>query len=250
MPRFFVSKESIYDGAAVITGDDAGHISRSLRMRVGEELMLCDGEGTDYVCVIDGISSSEVRLRVTTSLPSRSEPPYRAVVFQALARGDKTDTVVQRAVEYGAVRIVPFSSDRCNVKLSREDGVKKSVRWQRIAEEAAKQSMRGVVPEVLPPVSFDEMLQLAGDCGIAVFCWEHAVTPLRDVIEGKRPESISVVIGPEGGFSDGEAAAAEAAGLVPVSLGRRILRTESAAQFALACFSYEFESQKCNCTWL
>lgn len=241
MPRFFVDKENILGGAAHLTGEDAHHASRSLRMRVGEKIVICDGGGTDYNCVIDRISSSDVSLRIVETSPTLSEPPYRAVVFQALARGDKVDTVVRKAVEYGAVRIVPFSSERCGVELSRDDGERKAARWRKIAREAAMQSMRGMIPEVASPISFDEMIQQASECDLSLFCWERASKPLKGVLAGSSFGSIAVIIGPEGGFSVEEAEAAAHAGAAEVSLGRRILRTESAAQFVLACLSYEYE---------
>lgn len=241
MPRFFVSAESIHDGRAEIYGDDARHISRSLRMRIGEPLTICDGVGTDYNCVIEESFPERVVLKIRDSYDNFSEPPYRVTVFQALARGDKIDTVVQKSVEFGAARIVPFSSERCNVKLSASDGLKKAERWGRIAEEAAKQSGRGIIPSVSAPIGFDEAMRAANLYDLSLFCWERSSNPLGNAIRGASADTIAIIVGPEGGFSEQEAAAAENSGIVSVSLGSRILRTESAATFVLACVSYEME---------
>ena len=244
MPRFFVSPDSVSSGVAVITGDDAFHISRSLRMRVGEHLALCDACGTDYLCRITEITDSSVTLSVMESVVTEAEPPYRVTVFQALAKGDKFDTVIQKSVECGAFAVTPLITSRCTVKLASADAEKKRVRWQRIAAEGAKQCGRGFIPEVTLPCELKNAETILADFDTVLFCYEKATCPVKDVLTGfdGTEKRIAVIIGPEGGFSEEEANICEKAGAVPVSLGKRILRTESAAPFILACISYALES--------
>ena len=237
MPRFFILPEQLDGKLAVITGDDARHISRSLRMRVGEEIVLCDGRGTDFFGEIAEIGGDSVTVAVSESAPCESEPPYRAVVYQALVRGERFDAAIQKSVEFGAAAIVPVSTARATVKLTSAEAEKKRVRWQRIAAEAAMQCGRGVIPEVGGLISLSDALCSAS--GLRLFCWEEErAVHLRDALaSAPGAVDLSVFIGPEGGYAPEEAEAAREAGAVSVSLGRRILRTESAAPFVLACLS-------------
>lgn len=248
MPRFFIDAGQISpDGAtAVITGDDARHISRSLRMRVGESLTLCDGCGTDISATISQISADAVTLALTSRVPCESEAPYRAVVYQALVRGERFDAVIQKSVEFGAAAIIPVATERATVRLSAADAAKKLARWQRIATEAAMQCGRGVIPRVGAPMPLGEALR--GGAGVRLFCYEEERTVhLRDALAASEAEAqhalreVSIFVGPEGGFAPDEAEAARAAGAISVSLGRRILRTESAAPFVLACLAMRWE---------
>lgn len=249
MPRFFIKKEQIHRNGShtqiVIDGNDAVHISRSLRMRVGDELIICDGDGREYICTLSKITDSEVTANVAGSRSCTSEPPYKVTVYQALVKGEKFDTVVQKSIECGAVSVVPFSSSRCTVKLKGSDVEKKRARWQRIAEEAAKQCGRGIIPNIATALTFDEMINNAAKSDIVLFCYEKETLPLKATLAEKKANGvttdISVIIGSEGGFSEEEAHAAKSAGFSTVSLGKRILRTESAAPFVLACLSYELE---------
>ncbi len=243
MPRFFVDSASVIDGHATIMGDDAHHISRSLRMRPGEELTLCDGKGCDYHCSIISISDRAVECEVVSEEQNLSEPPYRAAVYQALAKGDRFDTVIQKAVECGAVKIIPVMTKRCTVKLDSSDFPKKCARWCKIAEEAAKQCGRGIIPQVEYPITFDKMMEELKTYDIPLFCYEAGTYPIKKALaSAPSPEcDVAIVIGPEGGFAAEEAESVRNSGVIPVSLGRRILRTESAAPFVLACVSYAFE---------
>ena len=249
MPRFFVRAQQIEDGTVTILGDDAHHISRSLRMAAGETVTVSDMQRTEYECVLTDFLPDRVLARVVSATPSDTEPPYRAHVFQALPKGDKLDSVIQKAVECGAFEITTFESERCIVRLKGENESKKVERRQRIALEAAKQSGRGVVPTVNASVSFEEALRRAREADIALFCYEGDGTEAlpsvlkrcrKSLAEGVEPD-VSIVIGSEGGFSLAEAEAARAAGLIPVGLGKRILRTETAASFVLSCLVYELE---------
>ena len=176
MPRFFVSASQIGvrdDGTrtVLILGEDAMHITKSLRMKAGETLCVCDMARREYDCSILSVGE-EVLLSVNSERDCDTEPPYRATLYQALVKGDKFDTVVQKAVECGAYRIIPFISDRCVVRLNKKDCEKKVARWQRIAGEAAKQCGRGILPEVGSLLSFDEMLAEASEADIPLFCYE------------------------------------------------------------------------------
>lgn len=255
MPKFFIDKSGICGGEAVLCGEQAQHVVKSLRMGVGETLVICDGCGTDHRCVIKSVGR-EVVLSVEESYPSAGEPPYNAVIYQGLSKGDRFDTVVQKSVECGAAAIVPVQTERATVRLNREDCDKKNVRWQRIAESAAEQCGRGTVPHMRRLLSFAEAIEAAKAADLALFCYENedGVTLKERLDEfagiarenGSASPDIAVIIGPEGGFSEKEAelarrACAECDSFHSVSLGTRILRTESAAPFVLACISMALE---------
>ncbi len=247
MPRFFVTASQIGvrdDGSktVLIMGDDALHITKSLRMKAGEAVCVCDMARREYDCTVVSTGES-VLLLVESERACDTEPPYKAVLYQALIKGDKFDTVVQKAVECGASEIVPFISQRCVVRLNKKECEKKIVRWQRIAEEAAKQCGRGIVPKICPMLTFDEMLSAAKEADVSVFCYEaESMNTLPETLEGAKKDcTVAVVIGSEGGFSVKEAESAKTAGLVSTGLGKRILRTETASSFVLACVSYALE---------
>lgn len=247
MPRFFVSKENINEEERMISilGEDAFHIARSLRMAVGDSLTVCDGEGRDYDCTLTKIRDDRVDCDINEAKLCPAEPPYKATVYQALVKGERLDVAIQKSVEFGASAIVPFESSRCIVRMKGEKEGSKSQRRRRIAAEAAKQCGRGIVPDVTEPMSFGDMLAEAAKCDLAIFCYEkEGERMLGATLESLRtepPKSVAVIVGPEGGFSPEEAERAEQAGLSLLGLGRRILRTESAAVFVLACLSSEFE---------
>jgi len=249
MPRFFLSASNIADGIVTVKGDDAVHISRSLRMRVGEHITICDMQKIEYDCELIEFTSDAAVARIVSSHPSDTEPPYEIRVFQALPKSDKLDVIIQKSVESGAAVIVPFESERTVVRidgdLRKEE--KKLERRLRIALEAAKQCGRGTVPTVKLPMKFGTMLDEAKKSELTLFFYEgDGTVPLRKYLEqaypgDKKPESISVIIGSEGGFSLSEVEAAKNAGCVICGLGKRILRCETAPGFALACLAYKFE---------
>lgn len=247
MPRFFVSKENINEEERIISvvGEDALHIARSLRMAVGEPLTVCDGEGRDYECKLVRIRDSESVCEILGVCDCPAEPPYKATVYQALVKGERLDVAIQKSVEFGASEIVPFESSRCIVRMKGEKESSKSQRRRRIASEAAKQCGRGIVPAVSEPVSFSDMLAEAAKCELAIFCYEkegeRMLGAMLEALRSNPPKTVAIVVGPEGGFSPEEAETAEKAGLLLLGLGKRILRTESAAAFVLACLSSEFE---------
>ena len=251
MPRFFVRSAQIEDGVVTVTGDDAHHISRSLRMAAGERITVCDMQKYEYECELTAFLPDRVLARVLQTKKCDTEPPYHAHVFQALPKGDKLDSIIQKAVECGAAELTTFESERCVVRAKDGAEQKKLERRARIALEAAKQSGRGILPTVHPTLSFREAIAQAASADLALFCYEGDGTiSLSSVLQSFREKQtalssqspcISVVIGSEGGFSRAEAEAAERAGLIAVGLGKRILRTETAASFALACLVYELE---------
>ncbi len=247
MPRFFVKASQIGvrdDGekTVLIIGDDAAHITKSLRMKAGESVCVCDMARREYDCSVVSVGE-EVLLSVIGERECDTEPPYFATLYQALVKGDKFDTVVQKAVECGVSRIVPYISERCVVRLNKKECEKKRLRWQRIAAEAAKQCGRGIIPEVSGLLSFDEMVAEASQADIPLFCYEaEEGRSVCDILKGsEKRDTVSIVIGSEGGFSVAEAEKAKEGGLSSIGLGKRILRTETASGFALACISYELE---------
>ena len=250
MPRFFVRKDQIENQNVTVLGDDAHHISRSLRMAAGEHITVCDMQKNEYDCILTEFLADRVVAEIVSEKKCDTEPPYIANIYQALPKGDKLDTVIQKSVECGAATVTTFNSERCIAK-EKGDEENKLKRRNKIASEAAKQSGRGILPEVFPTVSFGEMLKKAVDADIRLFCYEGDETvPLKEALksivasldlpEGRSPV-ISAVIGSEGGFSLAEVEKAKAAGMIPVGLGKRILRTETAAAFILACLCYELE---------
>jgi 16S rRNA (uracil1498-N3)-methyltransferase len=248
MPRFFIRANQIEDGIVTLLGDDAHHISRSLRMAAGECITVCDMQKIEYECELTDFLPDRVLAKILETRKSDTEPPYYAHVFQALPKGDKLDSVIQKAVECGASEITTFESERCIVRAKGENESKKVERRQRIALEAAKQSGRGIVPAVNPTVSFAEMCRRAADADIALFCYEGDGTePLPSALKkavaklDKENPTIALIIGSEGGFSLAEAETICKMGILPVGLGKRILRTETAASFALACLVCELE---------
>ena len=242
MPRFFVNKENIGDLTLKISGDDAFHIARSLRMAVGDELTVSDGEGAELLCKLTKIRDEECECEITERSSGVGESPADITLFMAYPKGDKLEVVIQKAVELGAARIVPFESTRCIKRPKAEKLDKQLARFTRIAEEAAKQCGRSRLPKVDAPLSFKDMLAEATKSSLALFCYEaESGKSLKDVLRETKPTSISVVVGSEGGFSREEADAAIAAGLTSITLGKRILRCETAPAFVLASIAYELE---------
>lgn len=245
MPRFFVRSTQIENGTVTVLGEDAHHISRSLRMAVGEEITVCDMQRNEYRCRLTSFLPDRVLATVTEVRHTNMEPPFFLTLFQALPKGEKLDTVIQKAVECGASRIVPFESERCIVRMKQEAEAHKTERRNRIAAEAAKQCGRGIIPEVLPTVSFRHMLDEAAKSELILFCYEgDGTAPVGKILAGVNFDAlhtVSVIIGGEGGFSGAEADAARARGFFMTGLGKRILRTETAPIFALAALSVAAE---------
>lgn len=242
MPRFFVKQDQINENSIVIYGEDAHHIARSLRMAVGDPLTVCDMRGNEYDCAITEFESdTQVKAEIKEIRHSENESPIYIRLFQALPKGDKLDTIIQKAVECGVSEIIPFESERCVVRVKQDAEDRKTERRNRIAEEAAKQSGRSVLPTVRKSASFTQMLDMASDSDVVLFCYEgdgtEALGNILDAWKGKMPASVSIVIGSEGGFSIAETQKAIEKGMRLTGLGKRILRTETASGFVLACIA-------------
>ena len=235
MHRFFTN--DIKEGTARITGEDVRHIRRVLRMREGDPAEICDGRGTDYDGVILTAADDEVVFALSDGHPAYGEPGLDLTLFQALAKGAKFETVVQKSVELGVTAIVPVLTARC-VAEPKRDFEKKRQRWQRIAEEAAKQSRRGIIPRIGELAAVEDLDPSRFDL-FAVAYEEERETGLRDALRGRGVANAAVLIGPEGGFEAEEVRRLAARGAVPVSLGRSILRTETAGLKAVANILYE-----------
>lgn len=230
MSRFFVAPFS--GDTAVLTGQEAHHIARVLRMRVGEDLLLCDGSGTDYGCRITSLTDGEVQAQVLYRTPTASEPTVSVTLYQGLPKSEKMDLIVQKCVEIGITRIVPVGMARSIVKLNAAEGAKKQARWQKIAASAAEQSGRGIVPEVAEPISFKQMLAAVEQERTITF-YEGGGRPLSELVNAET-KAVSLVVGPEGGFELDEIERLREADAQIATLGKRILRCETAPLVALA----------------
>lgn len=243
MPRFFVPSEN-FDGQSVkITGDDAYHIARALRMAVGDEVTVADMQGRQHTCRLTKIRDEACECEILRTEEGNTESPAEITLYMGYPKGDKLEVVIQKSVELGASRIVPFESSRCVKKPKSEKIEKQNARLSRIAEEAAKQCGRSILPKVTPPVSFAEAIREAKEADIPLFCYEgDGTVSLKSALAdagGKR--TVSVIVGCEGGFSEKEADEARAAGLIAVNLGPRILRCETAPAYVLSAISYVLE---------
>lgn len=255
MARFFLSRDvmDLASGVIPITGDDAHHIAFSLRMAVGDALTVCDMQRTEYLCTVTAIKPEQVLLHIDEIRENTTELPLDVHLYQSLPKGDKMDYIVQKAVELGVTEITPVAGARCIVRLDERGAEKKTARWQKIAEEAAKQCGRGIVPKIHMPLSFARAVEEGKRCELPLFCYEGDGTrSLRRILSEAEPKvrtggsggqrlTAAVYIGPEGGYDTREVALALDAGFDPVNLGRRILRCETASGFVLSAFTYAFE---------
>lgn len=243
MPRFFVTNDKVSESTVIIEGDDSRHIARALRMAVGDEIFACDMKGNEYRCRLSKIRDEITECEIIEVKAGKTESPVDITLFMAYPKGDKLETVIQKAVELGACRIVPFESSRCVKKPKADKAERQNARYARIAEEAAKQCGRGKLPSVEQPTSYEAAIKMAAEADIPLFCYEGEQTvSIKDALsERKDVKTVSVVVGCEGGFSIEEAEQAKAAGLVSVGLGPRILRCETAPTVALSIISLFFE---------
>lgn len=244
MYRFFVPREQIDGSTVKITGGDVNHIRNVLRMKPGETVLIACQDEWEYTCHIDSIGEREVSMTIVDAQKSGRELRSRIVLFQCLPKGDKMETVVQKAVELGAAEIVPVESARCVVRLDAKKAEKKKARWNAIAEAAAKQAKRMVIPPVTAPLRFAEALRVAGELDVRLIPYERAegMEETRAVLSSIRSgQSVGVLIGPEGGFEEEEVRQAESAGFQTITLGRRILRTETAGMTVLSILMYLLE---------
>jgi 16S rRNA (uracil1498-N3)-methyltransferase len=228
MPRFFI--DTIPDDEAIIKGEDAKHIEKSLRMTVGEKITLCDCLGNDYLGEIAQMDSDVVRVKIMEIQKSFAEPTVKVTLCQGLPKNDKMDWIIQKSVELGVTQIQPMETSRCVSRPDRKAAEKKIARWQKIALEAAKQSGRGMIPKVETIVSFKEAVQNAE--GKKILFYEGGGEKIRTLLNSE-DQKATIFIGPEGGFSQEEVQMVTESGGVPATLGPRILRTETAPLAAL-----------------
>lgn len=249
MHRFFVKPEQLNKDEITITGEDYIHIKNVLRMKPGEELLLCDEGEKEYLCRITGYDENKgaVEVEVTDIFGNARELPVEITLFQGYPKGDKLETIVQKAVELGAARIVPVMMKRSIVKLDARKAEKKVERLNSIALSAAKQSKRGKIPEVMPVMNMKEAVAYARNMEYIIVPYEQAegMADSRMVMEcAASKASVAVFIGPEGGFEPSEVDMLAAAGGRKISLGHRILRTETAGMTVLSLLMFQIEQDK------
>ncbi len=229
-PRFFT--ENISDTTAVLSGDDAKHAVQVLRMRTGDYAVICDGKGTDYLARL-AETGGELLFDLLERSKNEAEPSIHLRLFQAMPKSDKMEFIVQKAVECGACEIIPFFSKRCVSRPDKKQMAKKTERYRRIAYEAAKQCGRGIIPRVGEAVEFSALFDMISPDNTGILFYECAELPLREAVSEYK-KNVDIIIGSEGGFEQSEAAALAEHGFIPVSLGKRILRCETAPVAAIS----------------
>lgn len=244
MHRFFVSLDQITDAGITITGEDFKHITKVLRLGKGETIEVCDASGTDYLVVLEAPVANTITGTIAETYPSRGETPLMSVtLFQGLPKGSKMEVIIQKNVELGVDVIIPFSSRR-SISQIKDKKDKKIERWQRIAYEAAKQSKRGIIPLIGELMDLNGIFKESGSFDLLLLAYEDEQNlSLKDVLmdfekESATPQKIGVIIGPEGGFDPQEVECCQLAGVKSISLGNRILRTETAGMVVLSQLNF------------
>lgn len=245
MYQFFVEPSQIQGNRIVITGKDVNHIKNVLRMKKGEELAVSNGtDGKEYRCGIEEFTEDEVICSLRFVKEDALELPAKVYLFQGLPKADKMELIIQKAVELGVYQVIPVSCKRAVVKLDEKKAKSKIARWQGIAEAAAKQSKRGIIPQVMDVMTMKEAISYSRQCQVKLIPYELAegMDKTKEIISALKPgEDVAIFIGPEGGFEEAEVQAAMESGIVPITLGRRILRTETAGMTVLSWIMYQLE---------
>lgn len=244
MQHFFVTPDQVTEEFIYIEGSDVNHMKNVLRMKAGEELYVSDGNNKEYLCKVEDYEEDRAILKIVETKQSDRELPSKIWLFQGLPKGDKMEWIVQKAVELGARKVVPVATKRAVVKLDAKKAAKKVARWNEIAKSASKQAGRGILPEVADVVSFKEALQMAKQLDVVMIPYELAsgMDHTREVLKKVEPgKSVGIFIGPEGGFDVEEVEEALAAGAEEITLGHRILRTETAGLMVLSVLVYQLE---------
>lgn len=244
MHRFFVEPHQVAENTIRIEGTDVNHIKNVLRMKVGDVLQISDGHNQQYLCSILSMESTEVVVSIEETLATSTELPSKLYLFQGLPKGDKMEFIIQKAVELGVYEIIPVATKRAVVKLDEKKAAKKVERWNSIAESGAKQSGRNVIPAVMDVMSYNEALAYAKKLDVVLIPYELAegMEETRQIIADIRQgQSVGIFIGPEGGFEVEEVERAKMQGILPVTLGKRILRTETAGLTMLSILMYHLE---------
>lgn len=251
MYHFFVEPEQISDKNIIITGPDVNHIKNVIRLKVGDEISISNGiDGRDYRCGIENITDTEVLCQLRFIKEDGLELPSKVYLFQGLPKGDKMELIVQKMVELGVYEIIPVTMHRCIMKLDAKKAKNKIARWQGISEAAAKQSKRRIIPQIHEVMTFKQALEYAKDmqCKLVPYEMEEVLDGssgmqgTKDIIQSIQEEwNIAIFIGPEGGFEESEIQAAIDMGMKPITLGKRILRTETAGLTVMAWIMYHLE---------
>lgn len=245
MNRFYVENNQIKDERIYITGPDVNHIRNVLRMKVGEKIIISNGQGNDFYCIIESECNDEVVAFIKESKETDTELKGKLYLFQGIPKKDKMELIIQKAVELGVYEIIPVMTKRTVVKLEdRKKELKKLERWQAIATSAAKQSGRGIIPVIKDTMSFKEAVLYSSNLNLNVIPYENAenMAKTKEIISAiEATNSIGVFIGPEGGFEEDEVNFASSNGITPITLGRRILRTETAGLAILSMMMLTME---------
>lgn len=241
IPRIYVGSDRIESGRAYIDGSDANHILRVLRKEKGDTLHICDMHGNSYDAVIDEITKDGLFATLGEPTKNDNEMPFKVTVYQCFPKGDKFETVIQKAVELGASEIVAVMSERCVARPDTKAFSKRLERLKKISESAAAQCGRNIIPEIRGIISYNEAIREISEQDIGFICYEGDGTePIRNILGGK-PKNIGFLIGPEGGLSEKETQAAKEAKIALAGLGKRILRTETASGYVLSAISVLLE---------
>ena len=246
MQHFFVDASQVSEETIRIEGSDVNHMKNVLRMRIGEEVTVSDGQGKEYLCQVLDFEEEQVQLKIVETKASDAELPSKIYLFQGLPKSDKMELIIQKAVELGVAEIVPMATKRAVVKLDAKKAAKKVQRWNEIAKSAAKQSKRGMIPEVKSVMSFKEAVEYGKSMDMLLIPYEDAegIVHSRQVVESvKGKKSLGIYIGPEGGFPEEEVSLAMEAGAEPITLGHRILRTETAGMALLSVLMFMLEEE-------
>ena len=247
MYHFFVTQDQIGPETITITGPDVNHMKNVLRMKPGEEILISNGVDKDYRCQVETLDSDAVTARILSVDEEGTELPGKIYLFQGLPKQEKMELIVQKAVELGVYQVIPVAMKRSVVKLDARKEETKIRRWNTIAESAAKQSKRIVIPEVTGVMSVKEALAYAADFDLKLLPYENArgMAATKEQVEAVRPSmDIAVFIGPEGGFDESEIEQAKEAGAIPITLGKRILRTETAGMTVLSILMFLLEGKE------
>lgn len=245
MHHFFVKQEQVGEKVICLEGSDVNHLKNVLRVKCGEEIRICDEEGKEYVSKVTGIDEERIVAQILWIEEENRELASKIYLFQGLPKSDKMELIIQKCVELGVYEIVPVATKRCVVKLDEKKADNKLKRWQAIAESAAKQAKRSVVPKVHPVLTFAQALDYAKKLKGLLIPYELAtdMEKTREVLANmKGYQSIGIFIGPEGGFEEAEVEESKAIGAEEITLGKRILRTETAGMYLLSVLGYLLES--------
>ena len=245
MHHFFVTPQQISGDKIRIEGGDVNHMKNVLRMKLHEKAEISDGESRTYLCEVEAYEEDVAVLHILEEMEADTEPASKLYLFQGLPKSDKMELIVQKAVELGVYQVIPVAMKRCVVKLDEKKADSKIKRWQGIAEAAAKQSKRGVIPTVAPVMSYAQAVKMASQMDLKLVPYELAegMEQTKHLIESVKPgQRIAIFIGPEGGFDPEEIRTATEAGIHPITLGKRILRTETAGFTTIAWLMYQLEN--------